>query len=115
MNNIPEFDVPVLAKMSKGLITWFDVLVFCKGNIWKYQFDLSHLTNNESIIDWVYCENSFIFDAEQLQVQLAGCSVAALGGTKDVAVQGMYGWSPAYQDVLELRIKYDKNLGLKDE
>jgi len=57
MNNIPEFDVPVLAKMSKGLTTWFDVLVFCKGNVWKYQFDLSYLTNNESIIDWVYCEN----------------------------------------------------------
>lgn len=57
MNNIPEFDAPVLAKMSKGLTTWFDVLVFCKGNVWKYQFDLSYLTNNESIIDWVYCEN----------------------------------------------------------
>ena len=57
MNNIPEFNVPVLAKMSKGVTTWFDVLVFCKNNTWKYQFDLSHLTNNESIIDWVYCEN----------------------------------------------------------
>lgn len=30
---------------------------------------------------------------EQLQVQLAGCGVAALGGTKDVAKRGDYGWS----------------------
>ena len=45
---------------------------------------------------------------EQLHVQLAGCGVAALGGTKDPAKRGDYGWSPTYQDVLELRRKYDK-------
>ena len=44
---------------------------------------------------------------EQLRVQLAGCGVAAMGGTKDPARKGQYGWSPAYQDVLELRIAYD--------
>ena len=45
---------------------------------------------------------------EQLEVQLAGCSVAALGGTSDAAIatKGMWGWSPAYQDVLVLRRKY---------
>lgn len=46
-------------------------------------------------------------EIEKLQVQLAGCSVVALGGTKDIAKQGDYGWSPAYQDVLDLRRKYN--------
>ena len=40
---------------------------------------------------------------EQLQVQLAGCLIAAEGATKDPAKQGDYGWSPAYQAVLDLR------------
>lgn len=42
---------------------------------------------------------------EQERVRLAGCSVAATGyGTPDV-VQGVYGWSPAYDDVHRL---YDR-------
>ena len=44
---------------------------------------------------------------EQLQIQLAGCGVAALGGTKEPAKRGDFGWSPCYQDVLDLRIKYE--------
>jgi hypothetical protein len=44
---------------------------------------------------------------EQKEVQLAGCGVAALGGTKDPATRDQWGWSPAYQDVLDLRISHD--------
>ena len=46
-------------------------------------------------------------EVEQQRVQLAACSVAVYGGTKDPAKRGDYGWSVTYQDVLDLRIKYD--------
>jgi len=49
-------------------------------------------------------------DIEKMTVQMAGISTAARGGTgcEVAAVKGQYGWSPAYQDVLELRIKYER-------
>ena len=45
-------------------------------------------------------------EADQLRVQLAGCSMAAIGGSPTIE-RGSYGWSPAYQDVLNLRRKYE--------
>jgi hypothetical protein len=45
---------------------------------------------------------------EQLGIQLAGCSTAAAGWNQEPAKQGDYGWSPAYQDVLDLRRKYEQ-------
>ena len=45
---------------------------------------------------------------EQQRVQLAGCSTAALGHTNDPAKKGDYGWSPAYQDTVDLAIAYEK-------
>lgn len=48
-----------------------------------------------------------IGECSQLRVQLAGCGVAAMGGTDDSAKPGDYGWSPAYQAVLELRAGYE--------
>ena len=46
-------------------------------------------------------------DAERLRVQLAGCSVAAFGWNSDPAKLGDYGYSASYQDVLDLRRKYE--------
>jgi len=47
-------------------------------------------------------------EVEQLRVQLAGCLTAAEGwGQKCYA--GDYGWSPAYQAVIELRKLYEKS------
>ncbi|MEM1424037.1 MAG: hypothetical protein AAGH64_08540 [Planctomycetota bacterium] len=47
---------------------------------------------------------------EQLRVQLAGCSVAACGGTSEavLAREGDYGWSVAYQETLELARERDR-------
>ncbi len=48
-------------------------------------------------------------EIDQLRVQLAGCGVAALGGTSDsqICKQGQYGWSASYQETLDLRLKYE--------
>ena len=47
---------------------------------------------------------------EQLEVQLAGCSVAAFGWNASPAIKGGWGWSPAYQDVLDLRRRFESLL-----
>jgi len=49
----------------------------------------------------------------QLRLQLAGCAVAALGGKR--ANVNDYGWSPSYQDVLNLRLKYENLIGTKPD
>jgi hypothetical protein len=56
-----------------------------------------------------YC-NKLQEQNEQLQVQLAGCGVAALGGLNNPAKPGDYGYSQSYQDVLSLRQKYEELL-----
>jgi hypothetical protein len=46
---------------------------------------------------------------DQLRVQLAGCGVAARGGLRaeQVLSRGAWGWSPSYQDVLEMRTEVE--------
>ena len=50
-------------------------------------------------------------EVEQLRVQLAGCLTAAEGATNpemsQIAEQGDYGWSPAYERTLQLHRDYD--------
>ena len=60
----------------------------------QLQHDLSVATESDNMV-------------EQLRVQLAGCGVVALGGTKDQAKKGDYGWSVSYQDCLDLRLQSD--------
>lgn len=44
----------------------------------------------------------------QFEVQLAGCGVAAAGWSqRDPVTKGQWAWSQAYQDVLDLRLKYE--------
>jgi len=38
---------------------------------------------------------------------LAGCMTAATGWAKDPPKKGDWGWSPAFQDVLELRVRFE--------
>ena len=44
---------------------------------------------------------------EQLECQLAGCMTAATGWAKDPPVEGDWGWSKAFQDVLQLRARFE--------
>lgn len=45
-------------------------------------------------------------ELDKARVQLAGCLMAS-EGAKQSAFVGDYGWSPAYQSVIELRKLYD--------
>ncbi len=46
---------------------------------------------------------------DQLEVQLAGCGVIAMGyGKSDEVKSGDYGWSGSYEDVKKLRVKMEK-------
>ena len=52
---------------------------------------------------------TLIAENERLQVQLAGCLIAAEGATapEHVATPEMYGWSLVYQRTLDLRLERD--------
>jgi hypothetical protein len=61
---------------------------------------------NSSLEEWFPMTAEQI---EQLRVQLAGCSVAALNGSESQEAKPYsYGWSPAYSDVLKLRREYER-------
>jgi hypothetical protein len=72
---------------------------------------LEDVVASSSPLSWRYVIETYLKqndeEIDQLRVQLAGCLAAAEGATKDVATEGMYGWSLAYQKTLELRLKYE--------
>ena len=47
-------------------------------------------------------------ELERLQCQLAGCLTAAEGHVFATVEQGAYGWSPAYEAVVQLRKAFDQ-------
>lgn len=63
------------------------------------------------------CRDELTDEVERLRVQLAGCLVAAEGNAvrSNDAEPGMYGWSPAFEAVKQLRLKYDAELVAHDE
>lgn len=87
-----------LARFNENVSRIDGVIESLQAKVAEYQVEIERLEE---------CLAHARASSEQLRVQLAGCSVAALGETKDPAKQGDYGWSPAYQDVIDLRNNYD--------
>lgn len=56
-------------------------------------------------------------DASRREVSLAGCSMAATGGTspESVCTQDQWAWHPAYEDVLCLRRKFEAAIRIIEE
>jgi hypothetical protein len=69
----------------------------------RYQSGTHALVAVADIAELLDRQEKIADEAEQYRVQLAGCLTAAEGGITDVAKEGDYGWSPAYQKTLELR------------
>jgi len=55
---------------------------------------------------------TLLAEVEQERVRLAGCLCAAEGYIDPSVIEGVYGWSPAYQKTRELRESWDRVRGL---
>ena len=76
---------------------------------------------NDNISGWIFVCNDHVQlvkgknvyldshcpECKRLRIQLNACSIVAQGAPKNPIVQNDYGWSQAYQDVLELRQQYE--------
>ena len=71
---------------------------------WKERVEVRHAL---AALERASATREPMAEVEQLRVQLAGCGAAALGATKEPAKRGDYGWSPSYEDVLNLRLRCD--------
>lgn len=89
-------------------ITTEEMLEYLEWTI-KDMGDTRNFNIREAIRALILAQPELEKEVEQLHVQLAGCGVAALGwANHPVEVrQGDYGWSQSFQDVLDLRAKYE--------
>lgn len=100
-------DCPVKAEEAAAEQPWATIqkaLGVAKKKEEAYRTALQRL--KESNAHWQTKFHTEQTKTERLRVQLAGCSTAALGQGEPVGPDA-YGWSASYQDVVELRQKYE--------
>jgi hypothetical protein len=90
-----------------------DQIIIERGLLWKFNKNWVKFRTEDLLALFETELKERDKEIDHLRIQLAGCSVAALGGTgsDSVAKKGNYGWSASYQDVLDLRIKFNELKG----
>jgi len=94
------------AQLAALKVTW-EVLTAERDGLRAEILDWMEATQTPTPEDAKKAMDGLRARVEQLIVQAAGVSTAAMGWISDTAKEGEYGWSVPYQDTLILRQKYD--------